>query len=536
MAWTEQRARARIMELRSKAPKVRVERFETEYLKDYRDRGVVLARNGQRQAPPLFELGRDRAVVAHTIQIYVGIVNFDEFRIENEGETERAHKRMLQLKHVLYSACDRVAEQCDVQRVDFHGSRMHAVVLSSNPNGVTIEDVGKAFRFVTLFSELAGRAIRDLGADDMVAQFRFGVDAGLCVAIDNGTALEREPMFLGSPANHAAKLAEGSKAGIYVSDGIRIALGNAAVGSTFESFLPIEQSSVTRAINARSASLGTMAFAEDQRSQTVATLLDDWKGEIARREVPDPTDPTFTFHDQPLPLSQIKFAELSPSQSLRLPLASIFADISGYTAYIDAAVQQGGVADAVRALYVVRAEFQNVIEKDFGGRKVRFIGDCIHAVLADGAAATAEPRHSVATAILAAAALHASFGVCQSLLSDTRRLGLAIGLEHGVTPITRLGIRGVRSVRVASSVACCQSEKEQRSLPTNGVRVGPRAFELMPASFRPLFDPDGSTDVLDYDDVCTSAGKVAAAAATPAAVVRSPVVHSPHIGRAHFKG
>ena len=536
MAWNEQRARARIMDLSGKAPKVRVERFETEYLKSYRDHGAVLARNGQKQVPPLFELGRDRAVIAHTIQIYVGIVNFDEFRIENEGETERAHKRMLQLKHVLYSACDRVAEQCDVQRVDFHGSRMHAVVLSTDPNGGTVEDVGKAFRFVTLFDELAGRAIRDLGDADMVARFRFGIDAGLCVAIDNGTALEPEPMFLGSPANHAAKLADGSVAGIFVSDAVRIALGNAALGVAAEGFLPIDPNSVTRAINARAASIGTMAFAEDQRSQTVATLLDDWKGEIARREVPDPTEPTFTFHDQPLPLSQIKFAELSPSRSLRLPLASIFADLSGYTAYIDSAVRLGGVADAVRALYVLRAEFQNVVEKDFGGRKVRFIGDCIHALLADGAAATAEPRHSVASAVQAAAALHASFGICQSLLPDTRRLGLAIGLEHGATPITRLGIRGVRSVRVASSVACCQSEKEQKALPTNGVRVGPRAFELMPASLRPLFDRYGSTDVLDYDDVSASSGKVFAATATPAAVVRSAVVHSPHLGRAHFRG
>lgn len=536
MAWNGQRARARIIDLVGKAPKVRVERFEAEYMKGYRDRGAVLAQTGQRQAPPLFELGRDRAVVADTIQLYVGIVNFDEFRIESEGETERAHKRMLRLQHVLYSACDRVAEQCDVQRVDFHGSRMHAVVLSTEPNGVTIEDVGKALRFVTLFSDLAGGAIRDLVDDGMEVRFRFGIDAGRCVAIDNGTALEHEPLFLGSAANHAAKLAEGSEPGIYVSDRVRMVLNNAAIGGVLERVLPIDKDSVIRAINARAASTGTMAFGEDQRSQTVATLLNDWKGEIARREVPDPTEPTFTFRDQPLPLRQIKFAELSPSRSLRLSLISAFADLSGYTAYIDEAVGQGVVAEAVKALYVLRAEFQNVVEEDFGGRKVRFIGDCIHAVLASGNGATAEPRHSVATAVETAAALQASFGVCQSVMPHTHRLGLAVGIEYGATPITRLGIRGVRSVRVASSVACCQSEKEQKALPTNGVRVGPHAFELMPAALRPLFDRHGSANALEYDDVCASTGKVAATVATPTAIVRSPVVHSPHYGRAHFRG
>ena len=536
MPWNAQRAQTRIKKLANEAPKVRVERFETEYLREYRSRGALLAQTGQKQAPPLFELDRDRAVVADTIQIYVGIVNFDAFRIENEGETERAHKRMLRLQHTLYSACDRVAEQCGVQRVDFHGSRMHAVVLSTDPGGITIEDVGKAFRFVTLFSDLASRAIRDLVDDDMEIRFRFGIDAGRCVAIDNGTALEREPLFLGSPANHAAKLADGSEAGIYVSDRVRMVLDNPVIGGDLERFSPIDPNSVTRAMNARAASMGTMAFGEDQRSQTVATLLNDWRGEIARREVPDPTEPTFTFHDQPLPLSRIKFAELSPSQSLRLPVVSAFADLSGYTAYIDEAVRLGAVAEAVKALYVLRAEFQNVVEEDFGGRKLRFIGDCIHAVLASGSGAAAEPRHSVATAVEAAAALHASFGICQTVLPNICRLGLAIGLEHGATPITRLGIRGVRSVRVASSVACCQSEKEQKALPTNGVRIGPRALALMPAALRPLFDRNGSTEMLDYDDVCAGSGKVAAAAATPAAVIRSPVVRSPHLGRAHFRG
>ena len=35
-----------------------------------------------------------------------------------------------------------------------------------------------------------------------------------------------------------------------------------------------------------------------------------------------------------------------------MPVVSLFADISGYTDYIDHAVQNGGIRDAVRALYV----------------------------------------------------------------------------------------------------------------------------------------------------------------------------------------
>lgn len=123
---------------------------------------------------------------------------------------------------------------------------------------------------MTLFEKLAGNAVRSLAADDLEIQSRFGIDAGVCVAIDNGTPKEREPLFLGSPANHAAKLADASKPDIFVSDQVRFVLGNPGIGTLLETSLPIETSSVKRAIDARAASLGIAAFAEDQRSRTIA--------------------------------------------------------------------------------------------------------------------------------------------------------------------------------------------------------------------------------------------------------------------------
>lgn len=537
MPWNYETARERIRKLKRDAPKVRVERFESDYLKGYRDRSVILASRGERQAPPLFELGPGRAVLANTVQIYVRIVNFDEFRIQSEGETEEAHERMLRFMHLLYSACDRVAEKCGVQRVDYHGSRMHAVVLGTDPAGVTLENVGRAFRFVTFFQDVAARAVNEFSDFGMPMTFRFGIDAGVCVAIDNGTAIEREPMFLGSPANHAAKLADGEQPGIYVSDRVRAPIGTQSLGTPLESVFQVDRASMDRALDAQARADGLgVALGIDQRRGEAVALMDTWRGEIARNEELDPMAPKFSFRYQPPPLSDIAFEDLSPSRSLRLPLASLFADLAGFTAYVDAAIRAGTVADAVRSLYVLRAEFQNVVEDDFGGRKVRFIGDCIHAVISEGSATAADPKRSAVAALETAAALQASFQLAQDELTDTRCLGLAIGIEHGVTPVTRLGIRGRRSVRVASSVACCQSEQEQRALSVGGVRVGRQAMGLLPASVRLLFDRDGATETLDYDDVRASLRQVAAAAFSSSAVLRSPQESNALPGRAHFRG
>lgn len=127
-----------------------------------------------------------------------------------------------------------------------------------------------------------------------------------------------------------------------------------------------------------------------------------------------------------------------------------------------------------------------------------------------------------------------SFQICQMVLPDLHRLGLAIGLEHGTTPIIRLGIRGERSVRVASSVACCQSEREQKSLSDNGVKLSPNARMLLPVSLGQLFDRQGSTVTIDYDDVCASS----AAGITilpPTVYTKAPASLSNQFGRTHFK-
>ena len=38
---------------------------------------------------------------------------------------------------------------------------------------------------------------------------RVGIDSGIALTVNNGRNGHREPLFLGDPANHAAKIASG---------------------------------------------------------------------------------------------------------------------------------------------------------------------------------------------------------------------------------------------------------------------------------------------------------------------------------------
>ena len=136
MGWKEQTARDRIRALMNKSPQVNVRRFSDEYLPEYQKRRNVLAESGKSSSPPLFELPVGTAVLVDTVQIYIQMVNYDEFRLSEGRETEASHQRALQFLHLYYSACDRLAEKTSAQRVDFHGARMHAAVLDSGRSSI----------------------------------------------------------------------------------------------------------------------------------------------------------------------------------------------------------------------------------------------------------------------------------------------------------------------------------------------------------------------------------------------------------------
>lgn len=531
MAWNEATALERIKKQAGSAPTFDVQKF-SDYLLRYEMNVALQKARKERSSPPLFSLPRGKAVVVDTVQIYVGITNYDEYRLEGGRETEASHERALRFLHLYYSAADRVIEASAAQRVDFHNGRVHAVVLERGNRGVTSDTLAEALAFVEDFLRVADIANRDLARGEFTARFRVGIDVGTCVAINNGTGHEQEPMFLGSAANHAAKLAAGKEPGIYLSGRARALIGLQELGIMGD-LSPVAEGLVA-AQAARRSTDGRLVYGVQDRRDYSDGLILNWREEIKRGEVPDFTVPVFRFHFREPPLRTLDYGELMPSNSIRMPVVSVFADLSGYTDYIDHAVATGRIRDAVRALYVIRQEFQAVVEKDFGGRKVRFIGDCIHAVVAEGSSGEIDPRRSVSTAALCAGGLHSSFNLCKGVLGGLDSLGLAVGLEIGPTPISRIGIRGDRSVRVASSIATTLSEKMQQDCHDHGLRLGPTALRVAPSALGDLLDAKGFGVHVSYSDMAACLSVLPASTASPNyARAHAPEIHYQY--RAHLK-
>jgi class 3 adenylate cyclase len=485
MSWSRHQSLHRIRSFRATAPaaSISLRSFDLSYMTARAAAIQATMRAGAKSEPLIFDVPPDAAIQVEGVHVYIQLLDFAAAMTERERETEASHRRVLSMLHLNYAACDQVAEEFEAQRVDFHGARMHAVIISPPGPGSERERAERALAF----ADAAKRAIEEVGRTTENGRYstrvRVGLDSGSAVAVNSGTKDEREPLFLGAPANYAAKLAEGSEEGVFMSNRVRKDLG-------LPQLLSIDTLAVERA--SPTSSIGNVGLSANTTFQS--KRLSDAAIETAASRARDRfilavgTDAAFSFHRHTPPLSTIDFALLKPSNSVRMGLMSIFGDIDGFTKYVDECIAAQRIGEMVSNLHVIRSELAATLSEDFLGRKVRFIGDCIHGLLARGTSQETDASGSVVAAVRAAGGMRSSFELCQEELGGIDKLGLAIGLEFGETPITRIGIRGDRSVRCSVSRAVSRSEDLQGGCTGEQTALGPTALGHAPASIRRLFD------------------------------------------------
>lgn len=494
MAWNYARAQDRVAALLRETNNIAVQGLKA--------RRQLLAEGGGLQlsaGDALFNIRRNQAVLVDGVHVYARLCNYDQFRLQDNEETEDSHKRGLTTLHLLYSSMDRLVQGFGAKRVDFHGARLHCVVVE--PENNEGERILRSIALAEQLQMLAIQAAQEFARLDLTPELAVGIDSGVCVAINSGSGHEEEPLFLGSAANYAAKLADADTPGIYLASRVRAQVGLAPLigGLKEERRYSIQGQLPNLRANAVNYGLDLPdGFAD--ASGRVSRVLTEWAQDIrtANSNLLAPGD--FVFHAHTPPLETIDYGALGPANSIRMHMVSVFADLDGYTKYIDDAVGSGKVQEAVRALHVIRGEFHQVLKSDFQGRKVRYVGDCIHGVLAFGTANAVDEAKSVAEAVKCAVGMSESLDIIRGQLPSLAKVGLATGVEIGTTPISRIGIRGDRSVRVASSTATIQSQRLQEDIESVGIAIGPEAFALLPYRAQVYFN-GGQRPNADYGDV-----------------------------------
>ena len=230
---------------------------------------------------------------------------------------------------------------------------------------------------------------------------------------------------------------------------------------------------------------------------TCDEVVQEWREDLKAHPIGE-----FSFSRHMPPLSTLDIPKLTPGNSRRQEAVSVYADIDEFTAYVARHIDDRP-EHVVKALHVLRSELDRVLMSDFDGRRIRFIGDCVHGLLCDGTAQTTYEQTSVSTATLCAGALRSSFELALEVLDeegvDVDGLGLAIGFELGPMTVTRLGVKGSR-VRCSVSRGVLASETEQGRCAGTETAIGQAAYDVATAGVRKLFGSNRKVPNIDYNE------------------------------------
>jgi class 3 adenylate cyclase len=415
------------------------------------------------------------------VHLYADILNLRDMLNVTAVEGETCHRRTLRFLNLHYRAVHRIIQRVDTVFVDFHNQRLHTVV--TKPYDVEADRVHRAVAMGQLIIDVLARTGED--ADHPAAKVRVGIDSGEALAVNNGRRGHREPLFLGEPANHAAKRASGGTAtGIFLTNKARKVIGLTEAANENVTPLTTEQIKVSQ-------DKAKLEVTADQ-------IVKEWEDDLEKNPIG-----VFEFSGHTPPFSMLDIESLSAKNSRRQDAATVYADIDNFTNYVrDNIKPDANAKHVVRALHVLRSELDAVLHTEFAGLKIRFIGDCVHGLAVEGTAQTTDAAETITNMTLCAGGMRSSFSLALEQLkkngTDATSLGLAIGFEYGPMTVTRLGMKG-ELIRCSVSRGVLAAEDEQKGCSGTQTAIGQKAYDAGTDAVRTLFGDTRKRANLTYD-------------------------------------
>ncbi len=406
--------------------------------------------------------------------VYCDISNFN--RLISSGKyQEDDYKRVIQGLHIYQREVGRIVECSDGfdgLRVHFQGSKLHALFYRPIDNAEMIS--ARAVLLQLVLKDFVRSVFNPAFPYYEDLEVASGTDIGEVIGTRDGLHGDRELLFVGPAANHAAKIIGAS--------------GSLQLTSNIFDALPTDLQDMCSKVDDDRYKLN--AVSSEKLDELLAANGIEWDRAACAERIADAK--------RKYPLKDINYSsaealidldDLGIKNNKRVLGASIFADISGFTRYIDSAETEDEKQAALRVFHVIRRELAKVIRSDFGGLRIQYQGDRVQGLFhlpKDDEAAIA--TKAVETAI----ALQSSMEhVIKVILPETEPLTLAVGADMGITLVSKLGPHGNRDRICIGEPVERAALYEERS---EGGQVGiaKQMYDLLPAHLADHFDYDRS--------------------------------------------
>jgi hypothetical protein len=386
--------------------------------------------------------------------LYVDIPNFGDVlskAAENDDEAD-----VIRVLHIHARELTRIVEKdFGAAKVHFQGPKLHAVVYRP------IDDDEEIAKTALLLVACIDRTVQALNELSEIGDFEVaaGIDLGDAVATMNNVAGDRELLFLGSPANVAAKI---------IRSGIRVT-------SRVVEALPDDYDSYLN-------DLGNGLSYVELSSDEVDALLEDedfaWSLAQSKDRLKDDFD-RYSADDVKISgtQGQIDKSKLGLVNTKRVTGVSVFVDVDGFTKYVEEAyAEDDDLVEAVRSYHVFRSEMRFAAVDDYGALRVQYQGDRMQAVVFLPVDDEAE---IALRAVQLAAGINSSVAeTLAEVIPDAVR-PVAIGADLGEALLFRLGEHGQPDVMCIGE-ATENAASSQLKLDGKEIGISKKVRDLLP--------------------------------------------------------
>lgn len=411
MSWDEQKAKERVAEHDFNDLEVNVADLSREM--DFHNLGTKDVR---------------RVQGAH---LYVDVPNFHDAVADAKGDSSKL-KKLLRAASVLRRMQAEFLQNYDSQEIQLQGARLHCLVYKPYDDEATRakQSVLLAISLNSYLYDVFNSVFQE------VRDFEgaIGIATGKSLVANIGFRGERELISLGTCANLGAKVLDGVNT-ITITDTV-YGLLPATLQKHFK-----RAEIIAGVLTYRATGLRWSAY--PQLAQELGVNFDAEKLTQQTEE-----------YRAALPLAEMDISDaevlidvekLSERNSKKTSAVALYADLDGFTKYVQQAEEDEEIVSLVRTFHMIRAELHAVISSDYPGLVLQHQGDRTFAIVHLPAGDQFEKRCNKGVDI--AIAIQSSMEhVLNERLGDRKNIHVAIGLAVGTVIVSRLGKKGEREV------------------------------------------------------------------------------------------
>lgn len=406
------------------------------------------------------------------VHIYVNIPNF-HLAVQDAGNDKAKQKKLIRATSVLRRIQGDLLKDSGVNggdaigKIQIQGARMHA--LSFKPYGSEEKRAVQSVVMAITMNTYLYQIFNDVFSEIRNFQGSVGLSSGESLVANIGFSGDRERISLGTCANLAAKV---------------LGLGN-SITITEDIYTLL-----TESLQDHFAKNGTVAgvttykasgLCWDEQPDLVESLGVTWDEESWKEKTEEYRD-GLTLSDMDVTWAEVKIdvGILSEKNSRRTDAVVIFADLDGFTDYVQKAEDNDSVVSLVRELHMIRHEFHSVLKTDYPGVVLQHQGDRVFAILHEPFGDDAsDHKKRCQKAVDAAIGLQSSMDhVLKDKLTGRENLSVAIGVSVGTALVTMLGNKGKREV-VCLGPEVSTAERLQLTSDGKEIRICETVYEAI---------------------------------------------------------